>query len=103
MPPFFPLHVRTEPNGLGNVLSCTQALGLFSQFELALLAPLEVLPVRVFSVCVFLWRTLLPKLKMLSEIGKTSVESVCGTSVGGQPSLKACSSNQERKTPLMTA
>lgn len=79
MSPLLPLHVRTEWNGLGNVLSCTQALGVFSWFELALLAPLEVLPVRVFSVCEFLWQKLLPKLKILNGIGKTSVESVSGT------------------------
>jgi len=55
---------------------------IFSQFELLLLASLEVLPVRVFSICEFLWRKLVPRLKILSEIGKTSVESVSRSSVG---------------------
>lgn len=102
VPPLLPLHVRTEPNRLGNVVSCIQALSIFSRFELTLLAPQEVLPLSVFSVCQFLWWKLLPKLKILSEIGKMSVESVSGTSVGGQPPWKACSSNQEKKRALVT-
>lgn len=102
MPPLLLLHLRTEPNGLGSALSCARALSVFGPFALALLAPLEVLPVRVFSVCEFLWWKLLPRLKLLSEIGETSVESVSGTSVGGQPPWKASSSNQERKMALVT-
>lgn len=62
-----------------------------------LLAPLEVLPVSVFPLCEFLWWKLFPKLKILSEIGKTSVESVSGASVGGQPPWKACSSKPEKE------
>lgn len=70
MPLLLPLHVRTEQNGLGNGLSRTQALGVFCQPELALLAPLDSLPVRVLSVYEFLWWKFLPKIKILSEIGK---------------------------------
>lgn len=95
-------YVRREPNGLGNVLSWTQVFDIFSRLELPLLPPLEVLPVRVFSVCECIWQKLLPHLKILSEIGKISVESVSGNSADGQPPWKTCSSDEERKMALMT-
>lgn len=70
MPPLLLLCVRTEQNRFGNGLSHTQALDVLSQPELALLAPLNSFPVRVFSVYEFLWWKFLPKMMILSEIGK---------------------------------
>lgn len=75
-PPLLPLHVRTDQNGLGNGLFCTQALGVFNQPELDLLAPLGILPVRVFSVYEFLWWKFLLKTMILSEIGKKNLWKV---------------------------
>lgn len=70
MPPLLPLCVRTEQNGLGNGLSCTQAFGVFSQPEMAFLALTDSLPVRVICVYECLWWKFFPRLKILSEIGK---------------------------------
>lgn len=89
--PLHPLPVRREPNGLGNVQSCMHALIIFREFELVLLAPLEVLPKKVLSVC-----------KFQSKIVKPSGQSVSGICVGRQPPQKARSLNQERKMALLT-
>lgn len=99
MPPLFSFHVSTEQNGLGYGLYCINALGVFSQLELAFFAPLDSLLVRVFFAYECLWQKFLPKLKILREIGK---KKICGKCFWNFFWWAAHSSKWERKLTFIT-